>query len=110
MLTDYTYKTGSTAYYFGSDGTGEKIKTYTIRFYSSNGSSQYTELKDVVYKGESYTLPDLPDRLNYAAVGWSTKKNPSASSALKPGKNRYHNWKYEFLRMLEEGEDGTVLL
>lgn len=101
MLMDYTYKTGSTAYYFGSDGAGEKIKTYTIRFYSSNGSSQYTELKDVVYKGESYTLPDLPDRLNYAAVGWSTKKNPSASSALKPGKtvtitgnmNFYGCWK-----------------
>ena len=85
MMTNYTYKAGASAYHFGSDGVGEKLKMYTLSFYSATGSSEYTKLRVKVYKGEKYKLPEVPDRLNYSGVGWSLKKNATVDSAVEPG-------------------------
>lgn len=84
-LNNYTYKENGVAYHFDENGVGEKIKMYTLHFYSADGKSEYHDLQVKVYKGEKYKLPELPVRSNYIGIGWSQKKNASSSSANKPG-------------------------
>jgi glucan-binding YG repeat protein len=84
-FTNYTYKVNGVAYHFGSDGVGEKVKMYTIHFYSEDGKTEYEDLQMKGYKGEKIQLPDVPQKLNYSGTGWSTKKNAAASSAKASG-------------------------
>lgn len=60
----------------------KKTVYYTVSFYNSDGSSgsAFTALKKKAASGSAVTLPALPSRSGYVALGWGTAKNASAAS------------------------------
>ena len=91
-------KSGTTAEYkIGSQFTVTKNTTlYMVRkswksitFLNQNGSdsSAMTALNKKVANGTYVTIPKVPSRTGYQALGWTTRKNyTSASSTYAPGK------------------------
>nr|WP_294658476.1 hypothetical protein [uncultured Blautia sp.] len=47
-------------------------KLYTIRYYTINGKSEYTTLRDQGYKGEGLMMPLCPSVTGYKILGWGT--------------------------------------
>ena len=66
-------------------GVYQKLPSYTVRFYTYAGGYEYKSLSMQVYSGTTITLPNLPSRLNYAAVGWGKVKSPKSADTVKEG-------------------------
>lgn len=57
----------------------EKIVTYTVKFYDTNGTqgSYFSSLKKTVAENTDFELPALPQKKGSVGMGWSTRKNSS---------------------------------
>ena len=67
---------------FKSVCSPQKVGTYTVAFYNSNGSSStaFAKLKTTVTKNDYLTLPSVPAKSGYEVLGWSTSKNASRAN------------------------------
>jgi hypothetical protein len=63
-----------------------RIPLYTVEFVNMNGASNsaFQALSQRTASGSSVTLPKLPTKKNYTAMGWAESKNAS-SAAYKAG-------------------------
>ena len=50
-------------------------KLYTVRYYTMNGSKEYTSLREQGYQGQVLTFPLHPTATGYKFLGWSTSIN-----------------------------------
>lgn len=50
-------------------------KLYTVRYYTMNGSKEYTSLREQGYQGQVLTFPLHPTVTGYKFLGWSTSIN-----------------------------------
>lgn len=50
-------------------------KLYTVRYYTMNGSKEYTSLREQGYQGQVLTFPLHPTAMGYKFLGWSTSIN-----------------------------------
>ena len=50
-------------------------KLYTVRYYTMNGSKEYTSLREQGYQGQVLTFPLYPTATGYKFLGWSTSIN-----------------------------------
>ena len=50
-------------------------KLYTVRYYTMNGSKEYTSLREQGYQGQVLTFPLQPTATGYKFLGWSTSIN-----------------------------------
>lgn len=50
----------------------QRYKLYDIRFYTDNGSKEYSNLRKQAIKGETISLPSVPQSSNTKGYGWST--------------------------------------
>ena len=50
-------------------------KLYTVRYYTMNGSKEYTSLWEQGYQGQVLTFPLHPTATGYKFLGWSTSIN-----------------------------------
>ncbi len=50
-------------------------KLYTVRYYTMNGSKEYTSLREQGYQGQVLTFPLHPTATGYKFLGWSTSVN-----------------------------------
>ena len=50
-------------------------KLYTVRYYTMNGSKEYTSLREQGYQGQALTFPLHPTATGYKFLGWSTSIN-----------------------------------
>ena len=50
-------------------------KLYTVRYYTMNGSKEYTSLREQGYQGQVLTFPLHPTATGYKFIGWSTSIN-----------------------------------
>ena len=68
----------------------KKVGTYKVYFYDTNGSTgaAFKKLNKQVTRNGYFTLPDLPEKSGYEAVGWSTQKNASTATYAEGQKVR----------------------
>lgn len=50
-------------------------KLYTVRYYTMNGSKEYTVLREQGYAGQMLSAPLYPTTTGYKFLGWSTSVN-----------------------------------
>ena len=50
-------------------------KLYTVRYYTMNGSKEYTSLREQGYQGQVLTFPLHPTATGYKFLGWGTSIN-----------------------------------
>lgn len=50
-------------------------KLYTVRYYTMNGSKEYTSLREQGYQGQVLTFPLHPTATGYKFLGWSASIN-----------------------------------
>lgn len=50
-------------------------RLYTVRYYTMNGSKEYTSLREQGYQGQVLTFPLHPTATGYKFLGWSTSIN-----------------------------------
>ena len=89
----------------------KKVGIYKVYFYNSNGSTNTTfkKLKKSVTKNSYLTLPELPEKTGYEAVGWSTSKNASKASYTEGQKVRIKK-ALKLYAVYESTESFTVTL
>ena len=68
----------------------KKVGIYKVYFYDNTGSTStvFKKLNKAVTKNGYLTLPELPQKSGYKAVGWSTKKNASQAAYTEGQKIR----------------------
>ena len=68
----------------------KKVGIYKVYFYDNTGSTStvFKKLNKAVTKNGYLTLPELPQKSGYKAVGWSAKKNASQASYTEGQKIR----------------------
>lgn len=66
-------------YVIEEDITFYQINGHTVTFYNNKGTSQYKEFKTTTVGNSYITLPKLPKKTGYKALGWTTKKGASTA-------------------------------
>lgn len=77
--TTVTHKENST-YIITGDQSFYQInkKIHTLTYYNNSGSGSFTDLTQTTVGNSYVTLPKLPQKVGYQALGWSTVKGATA--------------------------------
>ena len=72
-----------------------RYKEYSVRFYTADGSREYTSLRKTVIKGQNLKLPSVPGTSKSQGIGWSTSKkgrvtNKGGSSYKISGSKKFY--------------------
>lgn len=89
----------------------KKVGTYKVYFYDTKGTSgtAFKKLNKSVTKKGYLTLPELPEKNGYKAVGWSTSKNASKATYAENQKVRIKK-AMKFYAVYESVDSFTVTL
>lgn len=76
--TEVTHKEGS-SYTIEGDAVFYQVNGHTVSFYNSTGSTKLSALTATTVGNAYMTLPSLPEKTGYQALGWAKTKNATTA-------------------------------